>query len=80
MQLKIESFVEPKAVPSVYACMDVLVSPYIRPATETFGLANIEAMAMRVPFIHFGTGGIQVPHLTVLVAFPFCFLCLFAFF
>lgn len=60
MQLLIHTFVEPADMPSVFACLDVLVSPFTRPATETFGLVNIEANAMRVPFVHFGTGGIQV--------------------
>ncbi len=60
VQLLIHTFVEPANMPSVFACLDVLVSPFTRPATETFGLVNIEANAMRVPFVHFGTGGIQV--------------------
>ena len=60
VQLDLITFIDPSDVPSAYACMDVFVAPYVRPATETFALANIEAMAMRVPFVHFGTGGIQV--------------------
>jgi hypothetical protein len=58
--VRITTFMDPKDVPGLYACMDVFVAPYVRPATETFALANIEAMSMRVPFVHFMTGGIQV--------------------
>jgi glycosyltransferase involved in cell wall biosynthesis len=64
-QLVVHKFVSPSDMPRVFACMDVFVAPFIRPATETFGLVNIEAAAMGVPFVHFGTGGIQVCN-------PFC--------
>jgi glycosyltransferase involved in cell wall biosynthesis len=46
----------PADVPALYACMDVFVAPYLR---DTFAVANIEAMAMEVPFVHFGLGGLQ---------------------
>lgn len=72
MQLLIQSFVEPADMPRVFACLDVLVSPFVRPATETFGLVNIEANAMRVPFVHFGTGGIRVRELPPHVRFVCC--------
>ncbi len=60
LQLHFAGFVEPADTPAVYACMDVFVGPYVRPATETFALTNLEAMAMEVPFIHFNVGGIRV--------------------
>jgi hypothetical protein len=53
-------FIDPEDVPRAYKCMNVFVAPYTRPATETFALANLEALAMGVPFVHFGTGGIRV--------------------
>lgn len=69
-QLVVHEFVSPPDMPRVFACMDVFVAPFIRPATETFGLVNIEAAAAGVPFIHFGTGGIQVPPNTACVFSP----------
>lgn len=36
------------------------MSPYMRAATETFALTNLEAMAMGVPLVTFGVGGIRV--------------------
>ena len=59
-QVTLVGFVPPEELPAAYACMDVYVGPYVYPATETFALTNLEAMAMGVPFIHFNTGGIRV--------------------
>jgi glycosyltransferase involved in cell wall biosynthesis len=58
--VKLVGFVAPEDVPAVYGCMDVFVAPYVRPATETFALTILEAMAMRVPVVHFNVGGIRV--------------------
>lgn len=49
-------FVKPEQVPAYLACMDVYVSPSIK---ETFGIAAVQAMAMRRPLVHFGAGGQQ---------------------
>ena len=38
--------------------VDVLVNPSIRSWSETFCIANIEALAMRIPLITFGIGGV----------------------
>ncbi len=59
-QVDIHTDVGPRDMPSVYKCADVFVAPYVRNQSETFALANLEAMAMGVPFVHFGTGGIRV--------------------
>ncbi len=42
-----------------YACMDVIVFPSTT-LYETFGIVNLEAMAMKVPVVHFGFAGMQV--------------------
>jgi len=41
-----------------YAGMDVLVNPSLRAWSETFCIANIEAMALGVPVVSFGVGGV----------------------
>ena len=58
MQVALRSFVPPQELPGLYECVDVLVSPYI--GMETYAITNIEAMAMALPFLHYGIGGIQV--------------------
>ena len=54
------SFVAAHDVPEVLACMDVFVAPFISPSCETQGIAPLEAMAMSIPVVHFGVGGMQV--------------------
>ena len=41
------------------AAMDVLVNPSLRAWSETFCIVNVEAMAMGVPLVSFGVGGIR---------------------
>jgi hypothetical protein len=41
-------------------CVAVFVAPYMNPSTETFGVANVEALSMSLPVLHFGVGGLQV--------------------
>lgn len=60
LQIHVVGFIPPADLPLVYLCMDVFVAPYVRPATETFALTNLEAMAAGVPVIHFNTGGMRV--------------------
>jgi glycosyltransferase involved in cell wall biosynthesis len=45
-------------VASRLAALDVLVNPSLRAWSETFCIANIEAMAMSLPVVTFGVGGI----------------------
>ena len=44
-----------------YRCLDVIAFTSTT-LFETFGIVNLEAMAMRVPVVHFGTAGMQVTH------------------
>jgi glycosyltransferase involved in cell wall biosynthesis len=60
VQTYITGFLPPDAIAAVNLCVDVLVAPYIRPAMETFAQVIVEAMAMRVPVLSFGVGGINV--------------------
>lgn len=52
--------VSPDHMTSVYSCFDVLVSPYVNVLGESFAIANVEAMAMGIPVIHFNIGGMRV--------------------
>lgn len=60
VQIHVSGFIDPDSIPLAYLCMDVFVAPYVRAATETFALTNLEAMALGVPMIHFNVGGIRV--------------------
>lgn len=42
-----------------HRCMDVVVAPYLRPLSESFGLVLTEAMEAGLPVLHFAVGGIQ---------------------
>ena len=44
-----------------HRCLDVIAFTSTT-LFETFGIVNLEAMAMRVPVVHFGTAGMQVTH------------------
>lgn len=50
-------FVTPVSLPDYLSCLDVYVCPSIR---ETYGISVVQAMAMSLPVIHFGYGGMQV--------------------
>jgi len=54
-------FVHPSALMAWYRhrCVDLLVAPYLRPLSESFGLVLTEAMEAQVPVVHFAVGGIQ---------------------
>lgn len=45
-------------LPSILQGVDVVVNPSLRAVSETFCIANIEAMAAGVPVVTFGVGGI----------------------
>jgi len=45
-------------LPRTLKGFDVMVNPSLRAWSETFCIANIEAMAMRVPVVTFAVGGI----------------------
>ncbi len=45
-------------LPALLALLDVLVNTSVRGWSETFCIANIEAMAMRVPLVTFAAGGV----------------------
>jgi glycosyltransferase involved in cell wall biosynthesis len=45
-------------MPGVLAGLDVLVNPSLRAWSETFCIANIEAMSMAVPLVTFAVGGV----------------------
>lgn len=45
------------ALEEAFEAMDILVFPSLRPESETFGVVNVEAMAMELPLVTFGTGG-----------------------
>jgi len=45
-------------LPSLFRSVDVVVNPSVRGWSETFCIANIEAMAMRVPLVTFAAGGV----------------------
>jgi glycosyltransferase involved in cell wall biosynthesis len=44
-------------LPEVLASLDIVVNPSLRAWSETFCIANIEAMASGVPVVSFGVGG-----------------------
>ena len=46
------------SLPSILSTIDVMVNPSVRGWSETFCIANIESMAMRVPLVTFATGGV----------------------
>ncbi len=56
----IVEFAPPDAVAAMYTCFDAFIAPYVRAATETFAIVNIEAMAMGLPVVHFNIGGMRV--------------------
>ena len=43
---------------SLLASLDVMVNPSLRAWSETLCIANVEAMAMRLPVVTFGVGGV----------------------
>jgi hypothetical protein len=45
------------SLPDYLSCLDVYVCPSVR---ETYGISVVQAMAMSLPVIHFGYGGMQV--------------------
>eukprot|EP01041_Mallomonas_annulata_P002333 gene2333-4537_t len=45
-------------LPHLLRSMDVVVNPSLRAVSETFCIANIEAMASGVPLVTFGVGGV----------------------
>jgi glycosyltransferase involved in cell wall biosynthesis len=45
-------------LPGVLAGVDVVVNPSLRAWSETFCIANIEAMSMEVPLVTFAVGGV----------------------
>ena len=45
-------------VAAAYAGFDVVVNPSLRAWSETFCIANVEAMAVGVPVVSFGVGGV----------------------
>lgn len=52
-------------LPEILSKIDILVNPSLRAWSETFCIANIEAMAMRIPLVTFAVGGIVcVPSVT----------------
>jgi len=46
------------ALASLLASLDVMVNPSLRAWSETLCIANVEAMAMRLPVVTFGVGGV----------------------
>lgn len=47
-----------KQLPAVLAGIDIMINPSLRAWSETFCIANIEAMAMGIPLITFAVGGV----------------------
>ena len=45
-------------LPRMLKGIDVIVNPSLRAWSETFCIANIEAMAMRIPLVTFAVGGV----------------------
>ena len=45
-------------LPNMLAGVDIMVNPSLRAWSETFCIANIEAMAMGIPLISFSVGGV----------------------
>jgi hypothetical protein len=60
-RIRFTGFVNPMNLTTWYrhSCIDLVVAPYLRPMSESFGLVLIEAMEAAVPVVHFGVGGIQ---------------------
>ena len=56
-------------LPRVLRGFTVLVNPSLRAWSETFCIANIEAMSMRVPLVTFAVGGIPIRILATLTDF-----------
>ena len=46
------------ALNEMYASFDVVVQPALRAWSETFCIANVEAMAVGRPVVSFGVGGV----------------------
>eukprot|EP01032_Pedospumella_encystans_P017323 gene17323-19744_t len=51
-------WVSATALPSLLAGVDIVINPSLRAWSETFCIANIEAMSMGVPLVTFAVGGI----------------------
>ena len=45
-------------LPRILAGIDIMVNPSLRGHSETFCIANIEAMAMGIPLVTFAVGGV----------------------
>ena len=61
--MTVAGFSEPEDIPAHLACVDVYVCPSVQ---ETYGISVVQAMAMGLPVVHFGVGGLHVrarPHL-----------------
>ena len=56
--MSFEGWVDAPSLRLLLARTDVLVNPSLRAWSETFCIANIEAMAMGIPVVTFGVGGI----------------------
>jgi hypothetical protein len=56
-QLETSGFAEPEDIPRRLACVDLYVCPSV---VETYGISVVQAMAMGLPVVHFGVGGMQV--------------------
>ena len=51
-------WVSATTLPSLLAGVDIVINPSLRAWSETFCIANIEAMSMGVPLVTFAVGGI----------------------
>ena len=51
-------WVSAQDLPSVLAGLDIVVNPSLRAWSETFCIANIEALSMELPLVTFAVGGI----------------------
>lgn len=56
--VKFLGWISSQDLPEVLSKISILVNPSLRAWSETFCIANIEAMAMRIPIVTFAVGGI----------------------
>ena len=51
-------WVSAESFPAYLRVVDIMINPSVRGWSETFCIANIEAMAMRIPLVTLGVGGV----------------------